>query len=109
MVYAGTALLTNIISNTATCVMMIPVAVHVAKQLQQSDGCEAIDEKTLLFLVIFAANASFATPLGSPSNILVVDAGNYTFSDFVRFGGMLQIIMMWATCTALYFFPCSTS
>ncbi|CAE7874327.1 SAC1 [Symbiodinium necroappetens] len=109
MVYAGTALLTNIISNTATCVMMIPVAVHVAKQLQQSEGCEAIDEKTLLFLVIFAANASFATPLGSPSNILVVDAGNYTFSDFVRFGGMLQIIMMWATCTALYFFPCSAS
>ena len=107
MVYCGTALLTNIISNTATCVMMIPVAVHVAKQLRQSDGCENIDEKTLLFLVIFAANASFATPLGSPSNILVVDAGNYTFGDFVRFGGMLQIIMMWATCSALYYFPCS--
>ena len=106
MVYTGTAILTNIISNTATCIMMIPVAVHVARQLHESEGCESIEEKTLLFLVIFAANASFATPLGSPSNILVVDAGNYTFADFVRFGGMLQIIMMWATCTILYFFPC---
>jgi len=107
MVYMGTAILTNIISNTATCIMMIPVAVHVSKQLQETEGCQSLEEKTLLFLVIFAANASFATPLGSPSNILVVDPGSYAFYDFVRFGGMLQVIMMFATCTMLYVFPCS--
>ena len=107
MVYAGTALLTNIISNTATCVMMIPVASHVSHQLQATDCPCPFNEKTLLILVILASNSAFATPLGSPCNILVVDAGDYSFSDFLRFGGVLQLMMMVATCCLLYAYPCA--
>ena len=101
----GTALLTNIISNTATCVMMIPVAAHISQELEGSD-CP-LNCKTLILSVVLAANAAFATPLGSPCNILVVDAGDYEFKDFVRFGGLLQVVLLLSTCGILHAVPCS--
>jgi len=106
MLYTGTALLTNIISNTATCVMMIPVAKHISEELQEAHNCD-LNLKTLILMVILASNAAFATPLGSPCNILVVDAGDYDFRDFLRFGGMLQLVLMISTCTLLYLWPCT--
>ncbi|CAK8989801.1 Putative sulfur deprivation response regulator, partial [Durusdinium trenchii] len=105
MVYIGAAFLTNIISNTATCVMMIPVAAHISEELQET-MCQ-LSVKTLLVTVVLASNAAFATPLGSPCNILVVDAGDYDFRDFLRFGGLLQIVMMLSTCSLLYACPCA--
>eukprot|EP00930_Biecheleria_cincta_P037246 TRINITY_DN25541_c0_g1_i1.p1 TRINITY_DN25541_c0_g1~~TRINITY_DN25541_c0_g1_i1.p1 ORF type:complete len:581 (-),score=107.06 TRINITY_DN25541_c0_g1_i1:31-1674(-) len=105
MVYAGTAILTNIISNTATCVLMVPIAMRVAKQLREGgdDESTAVTERSLLLLIIFAANAAFATPLGSACNMLVVEAGNYHFMDFVKFGGPLQVVMMISTCLVLLY------
>jgi len=105
MVYAGTVILTNIISNTATCVLMVPIAMRVAKQLQEGgdDGSTVLNERSLLLLVIFAANAAFATPLGSACNMLVVEAGNYHFTDFLKFGGLLQVVMMISTCLVLLY------
>lgn len=104
--YTGTALLTNIISNTATCVMMIPVAAHISEELQGTENSE-LNLKTLIIMVILASNAAFATPLGSPCNLLVVDAGDYEFRDFLRFGGMLQLVLLVSTCTLLYACPCT--
>lgn len=104
--YTGTALLTNIISNTATCVMMIPVAAHISEELQGMENSE-LNLKTLIIMVILASNAAFATPLGSPCNLLVVDAGDYEFRDFLRFGGMLQLVLLVSTCTLLYACPCT--
>lgn len=104
--YTGTALLTNIISNTATCVMMIPVAAHISEELQGMENSE-LNLKTLIIMVILASNAAFATPLGSPCNLLVVDAGDYELRDFLRFGGMLQLVLLVSTCTLLYACPCT--
>ena len=57
--------------------------------------------------MILASNAAFATPLGSPCNILVTEPGGYDFKDFLAFGGLLQLLLLLATCGLLYAFPCT--
>jgi len=83
MVLAGlfviTALLGLFISNTATAVLMAPVALAVAEELQASPHPFAM-------VVALAASAAFMTPVSSPVNTLVAGPGNYTFLDFVRIG-----------------------
>jgi di/tricarboxylate transporter len=85
--FAITALLGLFISNTATAVLMAPVALAVAKDLGASPYPFAM-------IVALAASTAFMTPVSSPVNTLVVTPGNYTFGDFVRVGTPFSLIVL---------------
>jgi di/tricarboxylate transporter len=81
-----TAMLGLFISNTATAVLMAPVALAIAKDLGASPYPFAMT-------VALAASAAFMTPISSPVNTLVVGPGQYSFGDFVRVGVPFTIIV----------------
>jgi di/tricarboxylate transporter len=85
--FAITALLGMFISNTATAVLMAPVALAVAGELKASPYPFAM-------IVALAASTAFMTPVSSPVNTLVVTPGNYTFGDFVRVGVPFSLIVL---------------
>ena len=85
--FAITALLGMFISNTATAVLMAPIAVALAKETHASPYPFAM-------IVALAASTAFMTPVSSPVNTLVVAPGNYRFGDFVRVGVPFSIIVM---------------
>jgi di/tricarboxylate transporter len=83
------AILTNVLSNNATAVLFTPIAIGIA---------DAIGAPPAAFVAatIFAANASFATPIGYQTNLLVMGPGHYSFRDFVRAGAPL-VVIIWLT------------
>ena len=94
-----TAMLGLFVSNTATAVLMAPVALAVAKELGASPYPFAM-------VVALAASAAYMTPVSSPVNTLVVEPGNYTFFDFVKIGVPLTAIVMVITVVLVpIFFP----
>lgn len=94
-----TSLLSQFISNTATTVLMAPIAVQAAAALQFAP-------EPLLMTVAIAASTAFATPIASPVNTLVITPGRYTFMDFVKVGLGLQILVMVIAIAVIpLFFP----
>ncbi len=87
------AVLTNIVSNNAAAVIGTPIAANIAQQLN-------LPPEAFVLAVLFGANMSYATPMAYKTNLLVMNAGNYTFSDFVRVGVPLTLIM-WVTLSWL--------
>lgn len=85
-IYFTTSLLTMFISNTATAVLMSPIALSSALQL----GCSPYP---FLFAVAVSSSMCFASPFSTPPNALVMQAGGYRFMDYMKFGFPLQIIM----------------
>lgn len=85
-IYATTSILTFFISNTATAVLMSPIAMSVSSEL-------GISPYPMLFAVAVAASMCFASPFSTPPNALVMQAGNYKFMDYVKVGLPLQIII----------------
>lgn len=83
-IYAATSLLTMFISNTATAVLMAPIAMTAAVQTSASPY-------PFLFAVTLGASMCFASPFSTPPNALVMKAGGYTFMDYVRVGLPLQL------------------
>ncbi|MCU7923443.1 MAG: SLC13 family permease [Candidatus Thiodiazotropha sp. (ex Dulcina madagascariensis)] len=81
------AILTNIVSNNAAAVIGTPIAISIADSLQ-------VPVEPFVLAVLFGANMSYATPMAYQTNLLVMSAGNYTFTDFVRVGLPL-ILIMW--------------
>ena len=73
-------------SNNAAAVIGTPIAVAIAQQL-------GVDPMPFVLAVLFGANMSFATPFGYQTNLLILSAGGYKFSDFLRVGIPLTIIM----------------
>lgn len=92
-IFVTTAVFGLFISNTATAVLMAPVALAVADELQASPYPFAMT-------VALAASTAFMTPVSSPVNTLVVGPGNYTFFDFVRIGVPFALVSL-ATCVLL--------
>ncbi len=80
-------ILTNVVSNSAAAVIGTPIAVAIAHQLGD------VNPEPFILAVLFGANMSYATPYGYQTNLLILSAGGYKFSDFLRVGIPLTIIM----------------
>ena len=94
-----TSILSQVISNTATTVLVAPVAMASADLL-------GVSPYPLLMTVAIAASTAFATPVASPINMLVLGPGNYRFMDFVKVGMPLQLLAMVVCLLAVpIFFP----
>ena len=78
--------MTNVVSNNAAAAIGTPIAISIAQQL-------GVSSEPFVLAVLFGANMSFATPYGYQTNLLVMTAGGYKFSDFLRVGIPLTIIM----------------
>ncbi len=79
-------LLTNVVSNNAAAAIGTPIAVSIAQQL-------GVSPEPFILAVLFGANMSFATPYGYQTNLLILSAGGYKFTDFLRVGIPLTIVM----------------
>jgi di/tricarboxylate transporter len=97
LVYVVTALLTNVISNNASVVLMIPVAYETAVQL-------AAPRISFVLAVTFAASTAFMTPVGYQTNLFVYGPGGYRFTDYVRVGGPLQLLFAVVTTLGIAVF-----
>jgi di/tricarboxylate transporter len=95
--YIMAMFLTELISNNATVVVMVPVAVATAEAL-------GLDPRVFILAIMFAASTSFSTPVGYQTNTMVYGPGAYKFLDFTRVGGPLNLILAVATPIYLYFF-----
>ena len=80
------AVLTNIVSNNAAAAIGTPIAIGIAQQL-------GVPADPFILATLFGANMSFATPYGYQTNLLILSAGGYKFTDFLRVGIPLTIIM----------------
>ncbi|TVT30947.1 SLC13 family permease [Marinobacter vinifirmus] len=95
LVYLLTALFTELITNNAAAVLMFPIAMAVSEQL----GVSVIP---FAIAVMFAASASFITPLGYQTNLMVYGPGRYQFMDYVRIGTPLSVLV---ACVAIGLIP----
>ena len=85
LIYFITIFLTEISSNAATAIIMTPISIAVAQQM-------GFDPRAFVFAVAFAASASFITPVGYQTNLMVYGPGGYKFSDYIRVGFPLAFI-----------------
>jgi di/tricarboxylate transporter len=95
--YLVTAIVTNVISNNATVVLLIPVAVDVAFQLDANPFA-------FVLAVTFAASTSFLTPIGYQTNLMVYGPGGYEFTDYFRVGAPLQLLLAVVTTVGIWAF-----
>ena len=85
VIYVGTAVLTELITNNAAAALMFPFALSAADKL-------GVSPMPLVVAVMFAASASFSTPIGYQTNLMVYGPGGYRFSDYLRLGLVLQVV-----------------
>lgn len=94
--YGMTTILTGLISNNATVVVMVPVGIAAAETL-------GLDPRAFILAIMFAASTSFFTPVGYQTNIMVYGPGGYKFLDFTRVGLPLNLLLAIATPIYIYF------
>ncbi len=85
------SMLTEVLSNNATAVVLAPIAINSAIKL-------GLDPRPFIFAVAFSSSAAFSTPIGYQTHMMIYGAGGYRFSDFVKFGLPLNILL-WAVAT----------
>ncbi|SEN47934.1 Citrate transporter [Pseudorhodobacter antarcticus] len=97
--YLLTSILTEIVSNNAVAIVVTPIAISLAISA-------GIDPRPMVVAVMFGASASFATPIGYQTNTLVYGAGNYKFTDFLKIGVPMNLIVGVASVLTIpIFFP----
>ncbi|WP_199743706.1 SLC13 family permease [Pseudorhodobacter sp. E13] len=98
-VYSLASVLTEMVSNNAVAVILTPIAIGLGTSL-------GVDPRPLVVAVMFGASASFATPIGYQTNTLVYGPGGYRFTDFLRIGLPLNLLMMGVMSMSIpLFFP----
>lgn len=99
LIFLVTFLSTNVLSSKATAALMVPIVLSLSSAMQ-------ISEKPFLIAVMFACSLTFMTPVSYPTNTMVYSSGNYKFSDFLKVGTPLNIIIWIAASLIIpYFFP----
>lgn len=93
IIYLATSLLTEIMSNNSTVVLMVPIAASVAAEM-------GVEPMPFLMGVAFAGSASFLTPMGYNTNAMVYAPGGYRFMDYIRLGWPLKVVF-WIITVAL--------
>lgn len=93
--YAVTTLLTELVSNNASVVILVPVAISLGQLLQ-------IDILPLVLAVMFAASTSFLSPIGYQTNTMIFGTGLYKFTDFAKVGAPLNAILMVVTSVSIH-------
>ncbi len=96
VVYLLTTVFTEVITNNAAAVLMVPISLAIATQL-------AVDPMAFFVAIAIAASASFATPIGYQANLIVYGPGGYRFSDFLKVGIPLNILYLIVTVIIVYF------
>ncbi|MEX2523534.1 MAG: SLC13 family permease [Gammaproteobacteria bacterium] len=94
LVYVITAVFTEVITNNAAAVLVFPIALGVAEQL-------GVSPLPYIVAVMFAASASFMTPLGYQTNLMVMGPGGYRFTDYLRIGFPMALIAMAVNTTLI--------
>jgi len=89
-VYALAMLFTELMSNNAAAVLVFPIAWQAAADLD-------VNYMPFVMAITVAASCGFATPMGYQTNLMIYGAGGYRFSDYLRFGGPLNLIVMVVT------------
>ncbi len=95
MIYILTNLFTEMITNSAAAVMMLPIGIEMAHTL-------AVDPIGMAVLITIAASASFITPIGYQTNLIVYGPGGYKFTDYVKVGLPLSLIVMMTSILMIY-------
>ena len=93
VVYGVTMIFTEMLTNTAAAVLVFPIAMATAQTLQ-------VDFMPFVIVIMVAASASFATPLGYQTNLMVYGPGGYRFSDYLRIGAPLDLLI-WVAAVAI--------
>jgi len=92
LIYLGTMLLTELLSNNTSAVLMFPIGLATAGEL-------GVDSMPFVVSLTIAASCGFATPIGYQTNLMVYGPGGYRFGDFVRFGVPLNLLVAAVTLT----------
>lgn len=93
--YIMAMILTELISNNATVVVLVPIGIATAEGL-------GLDARAVVLAIMFAASTSFSTPVGYQTNTLVFGPGGYKFLDFLRVGGPLNLLLAIVTPVIIY-------
>ncbi|KNE21218.1 SLC13 family permease [Virgibacillus pantothenticus] len=96
LIYIVTNIFTEIITNSAAAILMVPIAFEMAATLD-------LDPMGFAVTTTIAASASFITPIGYQTNLIVYGPGGYTFKDYVKIGTPLSILVMLITVIIVYF------
>jgi len=93
--YAVTTMLTELVSNNASVVILVPIAISLGQIL-------GVDIFALCLAVIFAASTSFLTPIGYQTNTMIFGTGLYRFTDFAKVGAPLNLLLMVVTSCSIW-------
>jgi di/tricarboxylate transporter len=93
--YVFTSLVTQVISNNASVILMLPMAVETAE-------LAGADPFSFVLAVTFAASCALLTPIGYQTNLMVYGPGGYRFTDFLRMGAPLQLLLAIVTCGGIW-------
>lgn len=96
IIYFVTNTFTEVITNSAAAVLMFPIALEMANAIN-------IDYMGLVVAIAIAASASFMTPIGYQTNLIVYGPGGYKFSDYLKVGTPLSMLIMVVACFIIYF------
>jgi di/tricarboxylate transporter len=94
LVYLSVSLLTEMITNNAAAILMLPIVLEITEKA-------GLNDVPFVFAIMMAASASFATPLGYQTNLMVYGPGSYKFTDFLRVGLPMNLLTGIATLTVL--------
>ncbi len=102
------AITTNVLTNNACAILFTPIALNLAQEVTSPTDLPFDLSYIFAITVLFAANCSFASPIGYQTNLLVMGPGQYRFSDFIRAGAPL-VVLIWITyiLIAKYYFGLS--